>query len=368
MSSQREWSADDYPTRRQLRTAAARAEAEDSATDEETTGSHTSSSNSSSTSSSSSNSSTSADPGTTSTSSSSSADPGTSYPSRRQLRAQERARGRRPASSRSSGASKHPRRWLPRVAVLGALGALTTVVPLTGVALPSSSVDTVADVPLAESSALEVFSAGGTQISTEASAALAADPLASLRSMVSTSRSSDRTTECGRGAMEANGMLASEVEYSPPEIVMPLAQGSYHYTSGYGNRSLFGGSFHAGLDMAAAAGTPIHSVAEGTVVHAGAGKDGRSSMLVIIEHEVDGEKFWTWYVHMYPGGVYVSEGQHVTAGEVIGAVGSYGNSTGPHLHFEVHTDEDLNTVDPKTWLETSDAAPLTGDTLQCSDG
>ena len=348
MSSQREWSADDYPTRRQLRTAAARAEAEDSATDEETTGSHTSSSSN----------------GTKSTS----ADPGSSYPSRRQLRAQERAQGRRPASSaRPSGADKHPRRWLPRVAVLGALGALTTVVPLTGVALPSSSVDTVADVPLAESSALEVFSAGGTQISTEASSALAADPLASLRTMVSTSRSSDRTTECGRGAMEANGMLASEVEYSPPEIVMPLAQGSYHYTSGYGHRSLFGGSFHAGLDMAAAAGTPIHAVAEGTVVHAGVGKDGRSSMLVIIEHEVDGEKFWTWYVHMYPGGVYVSEGQHVTAGEVIGAVGSYGNSTGPHLHFEVHTDQDLNTVDPKTWLETSDAAPLTGDTLQCSD-
>lgn len=252
--------------------------------------------------------------------------------------------------------------------MLGALGALTTVVPLTGVALPSSSVDAVTGTPLAESSALEVFSSGGTQISTEASGALAADPLASLRTMVSTSRSSDRTTACGEGAMEANGMLASEVEFTPPDIVMPLAQGSFHYTSDYGQRSLFGGSFHAGMDMAAAAGTPIHAAAEGTVVHAGAGMDGRSSMLVIIQHEVDGETFWTWYVHMYPGGVYVSEGQHVATGEVIGAVGSYGNSTGPHLHFEVHESQKMNTVDPKTWLESHDAAPLTGDTLQCTDG
>src|SRR5699024_8900599 len=169
VSSQREWSADDYPTRRQLRTAASPAEADNSATDEETTGSHT-------------------------TSTSTSADSDASYPSRRQLRAQQRAQaGTR--TRRGTAAGKHPRRWLPRLAVLGALGALTTVVPLTGVALPSSSVDTVADAPLAESSALEVFSAGGTQISTEASAALAADPLASLRTMVSTSRSSpDRTT------------------------------------------------------------------------------------------------------------------------------------------------------------------------------
>jgi len=263
------------------------------------------------------------------------------------------------------------RRWLPRVAVLGALAAVTTVVPLTGAALPTSSSDPTTGSPLGETSALQVFAAGGTQLSSDTSAALAADPLASLRSMVSTSRSNDReTTTCAAGAVEANGVLASEVEVAPPDIIMPLAEGSFHYTSRYGLRThpIFGSySEHTGLDMAAAAGTPIHAAADGTVIHAGAGMDGRSSMLVIIEHEVDGAKFWTWYVHMYPNGVYVSEGQQVSAGEVIGAVGSYGNSTGPHLHFEVHLDQDLTTIDPESWL-AENAAPLDSETLQCTEG
>lgn len=263
------------------------------------------------------------------------------------------------------------RRWLPRVAVLGALAALTTVVPLTGAALPTTSSDPSTGTPLADSSALDVFSTGGTQLSTDASAALAADPLASVRSMVSSSRSDERSSTCASGAMEANGVLASEVEVvTTPEVMMPLSEGAYHYTSRYGVRAhpIFGSyGQHTGLDLAAAAGTPIHAVAEGTVVHAGNGMDGRSSMLVIIEHEVDGQPIWTWYVHMYPNGVYVSEGQQVSAGEVIGAVGSYGNSTGPHLHFEVHLDEAQTTIDPESWL-ASNAAPLNSETLQCAEG
>ncbi|WP_147917915.1 peptidoglycan DD-metalloendopeptidase family protein [Ruania zhangjianzhongii] len=277
-----------------------------------------------------------------------------------------------PGSRASKAAQKSPaRRWLPRLAVLGALAALTTVVPLTGAALPTTSSDPSTGTPLAEASALDVFSSGGTQISTDASAALAADPLASVRSMVATSRSDERSSTCAAGAMEANGVLASEVEVViTPEVMMPLSEGSYHYTSRYGVRAhpIFGSyGEHTGLDMAAAAGTPIHAVADGTVVHAGNGMDGRSSMLVIIEHEVDGQPIWTWYVHMYPNGVYVSEGQQVSAGEVIGAVGSYGNSTGPHLHFEVHLDEAQTTIDPESWL-ASTAAPLNSETLQCAEG
>ena len=275
-------------------------------------------------------------------------------------------------STETAVARKSPaRRWLPRLAVLGALAALTTVVPLTGAALPTTSSDSSTETPLAESSALDVFSSGGTQLSTDASAALAADPLASVRSMVASSRSDERSSTCADAAMEANGVLASEVEVvTTPEVMMPLSEGSYHYTSRYGVRAhpIFGSyGQHTGLDLAAAAGTPIHSVADGTVVHAGNGMDGRSSMLVIIEHEVDGQPIWTWYVHMYPNGVYVSEGQQVSAGEVIGAVGSYGNSTGPHLHFEVHLDEAQTTIDPESWL-ASNAAPLNSETLQCAEG
>ncbi|UFU07635.1 peptidoglycan DD-metalloendopeptidase family protein [Ruania halotolerans] len=276
-----------------------------------------------------------------------------------------------PTRAVRSARSNH--RWLPRLAVLGALGALTTVIPLTGAAQPTSSTDLATGHPVAESSAFDVLASGGSPVSTDASAALAADPLASLRSLASASRSTaDRApTSCGSSPVEANGVLASEVEATAPDIVQPLAEGAYNLTSRYGYRvhPIFGSrSMHTGLDMSAAAGTPIHAVAEGTVTYAGTGKDGRSSMLVIVEHEVNGERFWTWYVHMYPNGVYVQAGQKVTAGEVIGAVGSYGNSTGPHLHLEVHVDEALTTVDPQTWLAEHAAVPLTSETLQCTQG
>lgn len=287
-------------------------------------------------------------------------------------RAGELERNANPAAVGSSlpALTRTGRRLLTRTALLGTLAAVTIVVPLTGVALPTSSSDSVTGAPLAETSALEVFSTGGTTIAPDASAALAADPLASLRSTVSTSRSGQRGDSCGSSAIEANGVLAGEVEITPPEAVMPIAEGSYRYTSGYGMRvhPIFGSyGEHTGVDMAAAAGTPIHAVADGTVVHAGSGRDGRSSMLVIIEHEVDGQKVWTWYVHMYPDGVYVSEGERVSAGEVIGAVGAYGNATGPNMHFEVHVGQDQSTIDPEAWLAEK-AAPLTSQTLQCIEG
>jgi murein DD-endopeptidase MepM/ murein hydrolase activator NlpD len=86
--------------------------------------------------------------------------------------------------------------------------------------------------------------------------------------------------------------------------------------------------FHAGLDLAAAAGTPIVAAADGKVVSAGwAGGYGR---MVMIAHAAGIE---TKYGHMSRIAAYAGEVVH--RGEVIGYVGSSGLSTGPHLHFEV---------------------------------
>ncbi|WP_285883512.1 M23 family metallopeptidase [Georgenia satyanarayanai] len=129
---------------------------------------------------------------------------------------------------------------------------------------------------------------------------------------------------------------------SPLCASYPVAPGTYRVTSPYGYRThpIFGSySLHTGVDFAAPLGTPIHAVTDGTVVYTGAGRLGRSSELVIIEHTVRDTTFYSWYVHMYPDGVFVEPGQHVRAGEVIAEVGSNGNSTGPHLHFEIHTSD-----------------------------
>ena len=268
-------------------------------------------------------------------------------------------------------ASRH--QWVPRLALLGTLAIVTTVVPLTGAALPESAAEQSQSVNLATVSALDVLAGAATMAGTDTATALTADPLATSRALVNASRSvGDREAlTCGTLAYEANGVVAAETSTTPIELVQPLAAGSYRVTSPYGYRihPIYGAySEHAGVDLAAPAGTPIHAVADGIVTYAGPGKDGRSGMLVVIKHTIDGAPAWTWYIHMYPNGVYVTEGDQVSAGDVIGDVGSYGNSTGPHLHLEVHVDEKLTTVDPVAWLANNDAAPLTAENLACAAG
>ncbi|CAM3792647.1 M23 family metallopeptidase [Occultella aeris] len=278
----------------------------------------------------------------------------------------------RPAGRKSTTEQPRVHRWVPRLAVLAALGIATTVVPLTGAALPDRPSAEATTQSLAAASALDIL-AGGAYVPADGTQALAADPEARARALAAASRDNGSRDEltCGTAGLEANGVVAAETTVTPVDLVMPITAGSYSLTSRYGYRShpIYGSySEHTGLDMAAAAGTPIHSIADGEVIYAGGGKDGRSGMLVIVQHEIDGEPIWSWYVHMYPNGVFVDVGDVVTAGEVIGAVGSYGNSTGPHLHLEIHLDEALTTVDPEAWLAEHEAAPLTSDTPLCSEG
>jgi murein DD-endopeptidase MepM/ murein hydrolase activator NlpD len=85
------------------------------------------------------------------------------------------------------------------------------------------------------------------------------------------------------------------------------------------------------VDIGAARGTPLHAAADGTVIVARiGGYNGGYGNYVVITH---GNGTQTLYGHMK--NVIVSSGQTVSAGQVIGYEGSTGNSTGPHLHFEV---------------------------------
>ena len=103
------------------------------------------------------------------------------------------------------------------------------------------------------------------------------------------------------------------------------------------------GRLHAGVDLAAPFGTPIHAAGAGVVV--AAGPDQGYGNAVLIDHH-DG--YLTHYGHLAVVGVRV--GDQVAAGQPIGEEGSTGHSTGPHLHFEVHAGFYQNPVEPTAWL------------------
>lgn len=112
-------------------------------------------------------------------------------------------------------------------------------------------------------------------------------------------------------------------------------------TSRFGSRESIRSYGHTGVDIATSEGTDIRAAAGGTVTFAG--ESGGYGNLVKISH---GSGITTYYGHC--SAIYVSEGDVVNAGDVIAAVGSTGNSTGPHLHFEVV--KDGVELDPQNYL------------------
>ena len=121
------------------------------------------------------------------------------------------------------------------------------------------------------------------------------------------------------------------------------------FTSGYGYREdpfHHGADFHPGIDLAAPIGTPIHATADGTIVAAGWNNGGYGNM-VEIDH---GKGIHTRYGHM--SRVLVTDGEHVTRGQVIGLVGSTGHSTGAHCHYEVRIDN--KPVNPIPFMKSTD--------------
>jgi len=118
-------------------------------------------------------------------------------------------------------------------------------------------------------------------------------------------------------------------------------------SSGFGYRSdpfNGGAAFHAGLDFKGPTGAPIYAAARGTISFAGY-KQGYGKCIEI-DH---GNGLMTRYAHM--SRYRAVAGQKVIAGDVIGAIGSTGRSTGPHLHFEVRIND--RAVNPRPFLEAS---------------
>ncbi len=144
--------------------------------------------------------------------------------------------------------------------------------------------------------------------------------------------------EFAKGLAFANDRAQREARLQQPLFVMPTKG---IFTSNFGYRW---GVLHAGIDLANSIGTPIYAVSDGVVIDSG--PTAGYGMWVKLRH-ADGTV--TLYGHVNT--TLVSVGEQVMAGDQIATIGNRGNSTGPHLHFEVllgGTDR----IDPVPWLAT----------------
>ncbi|MBZ4323195.1 M23 family metallopeptidase [Streptomyces sp. SCA2-4] len=118
----------------------------------------------------------------------------------------------------------------------------------------------------------------------------------------------------------------------------------YRLSAGFGGSGANWSGTHTGQDFAVPTGTPVRSVGPGTVVAAGCG--GPFGISMVIRHPGG---WYSQYAHL--AAPFVGPGRVVRPGEWIGLSGTTGNSTGPHLHFEVRTSPEFGSaVDPVEWL------------------
>ena len=146
---------------------------------------------------------------------------------------------------------------------------------------------------------------------------------------------SSGSSSTGGGAVSSSGFI-----YPVPSAYSRIT--TYMYYSS--------GQYHGAVDFGSAGinGQPVYAVADG-VVHTAKALNYSYGNYVIIAHY---NGLYTLYAHGQAGSIRVSEGQYVSQGQQIMNVGSTGNSTGPHLHFEVRTSPGLydNRVNPVKYL------------------
>jgi len=160
-----------------------------------------------------------------------------------------------------------------------------------------------------------------------------------------------KAAEAAAARARASASVASvPFDYSmvPPGsgLVRWPVGGPFTVTDRFGAR----GGAHMGTDMVAAGGTPVYASLDG-VVRISQDSYGGYGVTVVVESVLNGQRVSTVYPHMQTGSRQVAAGDTVTAGQLVGLVGSTGRSTANHLHFEVYIDG--NAVDSLVWLQTN---------------
>ena len=247
---------------------------------------------------------------------------------------------KRPANRSSQRARPSLRRVVPKVvSVSAAFGALALLVATS---LPANAFMTSA----ADVDQTSVTSVGAVQkmAAVDAKSVAAAAPTRDSYT-VQTSRDRFRTSNSTDWSYtnDPNGTIQW-----PFPVQVPIA-------TGFGPRHVAGcgfcSTYHLGVDFDPGMGAPVGSIADGVVTDVVL--DPRSALgnHVIIEHTINGQKIESVYGHMITGSVRVVVGQTVTVTQIVGQTGSTGNSTGAHLHLEIHVDG--VPVDPFAWLKAN---------------
>lgn len=133
------------------------------------------------------------------------------------------------------------------------------------------------------------------------------------------------------GQLRQAGQLLEFFEPAPSRHFSWPLEGRITSRFGWRNISVGGNRNHSGIDVAGATGTPVQAARAGTVSRTG--WVGAYGYAVYLDH---GAGMETRYAHF--SAIHVTPGQTVRQGEVLGAVGSSGAATGPHLHFEIRQD------------------------------
>ncbi|MEW2375518.1 peptidoglycan DD-metalloendopeptidase family protein [Micromonospora sp. NPDC047812] len=210
------------------------------------------------------------------------------------------------------------------LAGLGLGGAAFAANGNDGPAVPAAAVDTQARAEAADRADRSIRS-------TTAPAAPSASPTPSPTKASPSAKPSPKATTAKP--------KPKKTSKPKPSWVIPMKGAAI--TSCYGPRW---GTQHAGIDFALPAGTPVRAAFGGTVTKAGDVGDGYG-ISVFVDH---GNGYLTHYAHLSTTKVGV--GEKVAAGQTIGLEGSTGDSTGPHLHFEVHQGQMWNQIDPAPFL------------------
>ena len=249
---------------------------------------------------------------------------------------QRPAAGGTPVAARGAGHRKavKPARRRP----FGRLPSLPTVVGVAALALAGAGAITVGQ-PEAAPASIALSSHGGQLSGTDAIGFVggprehalsrdserealqdAADAKLEAAAEEQAAQRNAELKSLGKAAEARAGQIAKNQWHLPTQ--------GYHLTARFGMAGGLWSSNHTGLDFAAPSGTPIFAVANGVITETGsAGAYGNRT----VETLADGTEIW--YCHQ--SAINVKVGQQVIGGQTIGAVGSTGNTTGPHVHLEV---------------------------------